>query len=207
MQGELTGSWGDTINNGLTSLVDAAIAGTVSVAMPDADYTLTTANEAADQARNMFVTLTGTLTATRNVVCPSVSKLYFVTNATTGGQSIVFKTSAGTGITVANGTRVMLYCDGTNVSSAMTVFAGDISGNAGTVTNGVYTTGDQTINGIKTFGSQPLSENGYKLSSTGWAVTEAAGVLYFSVNGVNKAKLDSSGNLIVAGNVTAYGTV
>ena len=30
---------------------------------------------------------------------------------------------------------------------------GDVSGNAGTVTNGVYTTGDQTISGVKTFNS------------------------------------------------------
>ena len=31
---------------------------------------------------------------------------------------------------------------------------GDVSGNAGTVTNGVYTEGDQTINGTKTFTSE-----------------------------------------------------
>ena len=33
---------------------------------------------------------------------------------------------------------------------------GDVSGNAGTVTNGVYTTGNQTIAGVKTFGSIPV---------------------------------------------------
>ena len=40
-----------------------------------------------------------------------------------------------------------------------------------------------------------------------WTVTESGGVLYFAVSGVNKAKLDGSGNLTVVGNVTAYGTV
>jgi hypothetical protein len=30
--------------------------------------------------------------------------------------------------------------------------------------------------------------------------------LYFSYNGVNKGSLDSSGNFIVTGNVTAFGT-
>ena len=40
-----------------------------------------------------------------------------------------------------------------------------------------------------------------------WTVTESAGVLYFKTNGVNKMKLDASGNLTVTGNVTAYGTV
>lgn len=122
--GELTGNWGDTVNTGLTNLVDAAIAGTAAVSMTDANYTLTTANEAADEARQMFIKLTGTLTATRNVVCPSVSKLYFVSNETTGSQSIVFKTSAGTGITVQNGKRMALYCDGTNVVEAFTQFDG-----------------------------------------------------------------------------------
>ena len=40
-----------------------------------------------------------------------------------------------------------------------------------------------------------------------WTITESAGVLYFKSLGVNKMKLDASGNLTVTGNVTAYGTV
>lgn len=40
-----------------------------------------------------------------------------------------------------------------------------------------------------------------------WTVTESAGVLYFATSGVNKMKLDASGNFTVTGNVTAYGTV
>jgi hypothetical protein len=120
--GELVGTWGDVANDGLTELVDAAIAGTATVAMTDANYTLTFADGATDEARQMFVVLTGALTATRNVVCPSVSKLYFVANTTTGDQDIVFKTNAGTGITVPNGEAMVLYCDGTNVVNAITYF-------------------------------------------------------------------------------------
>lgn len=45
------------------------------------------------------------------------------------------------------------------------------------------------------------------LGLTTWNVTESGGVLYFSVGGTNKGKLDGSGNLTVTGNVTAYGTV
>lgn len=40
-----------------------------------------------------------------------------------------------------------------------------------------------------------------------WTVTESAGVLYFAVSGVNKMKLDASGNLTVVGDVTAFGTI
>ena len=120
--GELIGTWGDVANQGLTELVDSAIAGTASVAMLDANYTLTVADGLTDESRKMFVVLTGALTATRNVVCPSVSKLYFVANTTSGAQSIVFKTNAGTGITVPNGEAMVLYCNGTNVVNAITNF-------------------------------------------------------------------------------------
>ena len=40
-----------------------------------------------------------------------------------------------------------------------------------------------------------------------WTVTESSGVLHFATGGVNKMKLDASGNLTVVGNVTAYGTI
>jgi len=119
--GELTGSWGDVVNAGLTQLVEDAIAGTASITMSDANLTLSTANEAPDQARNMFITLNGgSLSAQRDVICPAVSKLYFVTNNTTGGQSIRFKTPSGTGVVVPPGQRAALYCDGVNVVAADT---------------------------------------------------------------------------------------
>ena len=40
-----------------------------------------------------------------------------------------------------------------------------------------------------------------------WTITESAGVLYFATGGTNKMKLDADGNLLVVGNVTAYGTI
>lgn len=40
-----------------------------------------------------------------------------------------------------------------------------------------------------------------------WTITESLGVLYFATGGVNKMKLDASGNLTVVGDITAFGTV
>lgn len=40
----------------------------------------------------------------------------------------------------------------------------------------------------------------------GWSVTPSGTKLYFSYNGTNVGSLDSSGNFIAIGNVTAYGT-
>jgi len=112
--GDQSGTWGTTTNTNLGTLIEAAIAGRAAVSMTDADYTLTTANGTADEARNMILNISGALTATRNVICPAVSKLYVVRNATTGGQSIVIKTSAGTGVTIRNGLTSLVFCDGTN---------------------------------------------------------------------------------------------
>jgi len=112
--GENSNTWGTKTNTNLT-LIEEAISGKASVAMADANQTLTTNNGASDQARCMVVECTGALTANRDVVCPTVTKAYIVNNLTTGGYSIVFKTSGGTGVTVAPGSVVTVYCDGTNV--------------------------------------------------------------------------------------------
>jgi len=46
-----------------------------------------------------------------------------------------------------------------------------------------------------------------RMQGATWQVVESAGILYFQVSGVNKAKLDTSGNFTVVGNITAYGAV
>lgn len=117
--GELTGDWGNRVNDGITALVDAAVAGTAAVVHNDTpDYTLTFNNASTDQARQMVLNVTGTLTAGRNIVCPAVSKLYMVINGTTGGFAITIKTPLGTGVSVAAGQTAFVYCDTVNVLSA-----------------------------------------------------------------------------------------
>ncbi len=116
--GENSTTWGTIFNQQFSDLVDTAIAGYTGVAMSDADTTLTAANGAADQARSMALNFTGTLTAARNIIVPSTSKLYFIKNSTTGGFALTIKTSAGSGISVANGRSAVVLCDGTNVIDA-----------------------------------------------------------------------------------------
>jgi hypothetical protein len=118
--GEYSGTWGTQVNTGLTALVDTSIAGTATITMTAANYTLSNANGAADEARAMFLVLGGTPGASFNVICPAVSKLYFVTNNTGYAQTV--KTSAGTGISVPNGARTALRCDGTDVVAALNYF-------------------------------------------------------------------------------------
>ena len=117
--GTESGTWGDVVNDQITTLVDQSVSGTVSLtSMTNANYTLTNGNgNAANEARYMSLLVPSslTLTAARNITVPSTSKMYIVKNATTGGFSVTVKTSAGTGIEVPNGATMLLYCDGTNV--------------------------------------------------------------------------------------------
>jgi hypothetical protein len=54
--------------------------------------------------------------------------------------------------------KVKVADSATNATNAVNATtAATCTGNAGTVTNGVYTTGDQTIAGVKTFSSSPIA--------------------------------------------------
>jgi hypothetical protein len=113
--GENSNTWGTIFNQQFADLIDSAIAGYTTVAMSDANTTLTASNGAADQARSAMLKFTGTLTANRNIVVPAASKLYFIDNATTGGFTLTVKTSGGSGVDILNGTRRLVACDATNV--------------------------------------------------------------------------------------------
>jgi len=117
--GEQSGTWGITTNTNLGTAIEEAITGRATANFPtDADLTLGyTDSNAAQTFRNLIlnVTSSGSLTVTRNLIVPTIEKQYLIENNTTGGQSIVVKTSAGTGVTVPNGRKVHVYADGTNV--------------------------------------------------------------------------------------------
>lgn len=106
-----------TLNQGLTEL-DKALTNLLSLAMADADVTLTT-GEGNQALANMVFVFTGANTAARTVTVPVNKKFYVVSNQTTGGFKITVKTPSGTGIDVL-GTDgyVFCYCDGTNVIKA-----------------------------------------------------------------------------------------
>ena len=116
--GDQSGTWGNTTNTNLGTLIEEAIAGLTTIAMGDANQTLTAQDGATDEARKMILKLTGTLTATRQVIVPQKEKLYVVHNAATGGKVHV-KTSAATGVEVSPGLKTVVYCDGTNVVSVL----------------------------------------------------------------------------------------
>lgn len=124
--GEQSGIWGETTNTNLGTAIEEAIAGRANaVFSSDANLTISLTNTNATQvARNYILNVTSgvSLTTTRSLIVPTIDKPYIIENNTTGGQSILVKTSAGTGVTVPNGTKCMVYADSTNVVQASDYF-------------------------------------------------------------------------------------
>lgn len=112
--GELSGTWGDTVNNSITSLLDSAIAGTTTLSS-DADVTLTTTTGAANTSREAILLWTAGGTVTRNITAPAQSKAYYVINASTSTQSIVLRGAGPTsGVTIVQGEKAVCAWNGTD---------------------------------------------------------------------------------------------
>lgn len=114
--GENNATWGTKENN-TYDLFERAIAGLVTVPIADANMALSHNNGTDDQSRYMMLNFTGALTADRTVTIPTVSKIYFVANSTSGGFSVVISTGSGTTYTLVSGQKKLIYTDGANVYS------------------------------------------------------------------------------------------
>ena len=68
------------------------------------------------EASNPIIAVTGTLTSNLTVVLPAtVKRLWAIYNATSGAYTVTVKLASGTGVTVAQGKRNLVYTDGSNV--------------------------------------------------------------------------------------------
>ena len=157
--GELNGTWGTTVNDNITSMVEQAIAGLATISTwTTASHTLTTANGTTDEARCAILECSGAPGAAATVVCPAFSKVYIIKNSVTGGYAVTLKTSAGTGISVPNGGTALLYCDGTNVVSGGGL-NGDVVGPASATDTAIATFDGVTGKLIKNNASTTIASN------------------------------------------------
>jgi len=118
--GEQAGTWGATTNTNLGTLIEQAISGYTTQAITDgADTTITIPNGSSGVGRNMYLELTGTLTAARNLIVPANRKLYFIYNNTSGGFAVTVKVSGLTGVSVPNGVKTVLVSNGTDIVDAI----------------------------------------------------------------------------------------
>ena len=190
--GDQSGIWGQTTNNNLGALLEQAVSGVITIAMTNANYTMSNFNGVVDEARNQVLIVTGTNTAVRNLVAPLVEKTYVVQNNTTGGYAIQVIGSSGLGVTIPNGIAAYVYCDGTNFYNAISGSVGNytVNGNLSvtgneTVTGTLGVTGATslttgTISGIVTAPTATAGTNTTQIATTAFvtgAITTATGAL------------------------------
>jgi hypothetical protein len=123
--GEQAGTWGTTTNNNFGSATpgtyqgfEQAIGGKADVTMSSTTITLslTNANTAQD-ARALYLNLTGSPGGAADLVVPAIQKGYLVKN---GADAVVtVKVSGQTGVAVPVGKTMWLYNNGTDVTNAI----------------------------------------------------------------------------------------
>jgi hypothetical protein len=196
----------------LTGLpLSTGVTGTLPIANGGTGLTSTPANGALDIGNGSGFTRT-TLTAGSNIT---------ITNAAGG---ITIAATGSTGVTSVTGTAPVVSSGGTTPAISMAA--------ASTSANGYLTSTDwNTFNGKQAAGSyvtvggalgtpssgtltnctfptlnQNTTGSAGSVATTNYSVVQSGAKLYFRYGGTDIASLDSSGNLIVLGNVTAYGT-
>jgi hypothetical protein len=178
-QGTLSGTWGDTVNYGISDYLDIAIAGTLSFA---GDGAITLANTTGSASGNaitsttaqyMVIRITGTQSIVKIITGPSYSKLYMVDHA--GATSAVtFKAAGQSGVSVAVGEKCFVYYNGTDyvkvASTAVSGIVGPANGGTGVSNNAASTL---TISGAFTTALTVTGTTAVTLPTTGTLATLA----------------------------------
>ena len=130
--GDQAGTWGDTTNTNLGTLLEGSIAGLASVLVTSANQALVATDYVADQARMAIISLSisGAVTTAFNVYAPPVSKTYVIQNTSIYDATIYNATvaggttAAGSGVTVPAGGVAYVFSNGTNCFSLNSLYGG-----------------------------------------------------------------------------------
>ena len=117
--------WGGYLNTALQTL-ERASKGYQALAVTG-DATISWTNySAANDGSVAFLNLTGPISSPATLTFPGYQ--HYLSGRNTTGAAVTIKCSGGTGVTIANGDRFLLYCDATDYyNAAPTVFATGIT--------------------------------------------------------------------------------
>ena len=122
--GELSGTWGDVVNDYLTGYVDASVAGAQTISGSQTAVTLTTTNGSAlsqagsgstGSAQYQIINCTGNPASLLTITAPATSKTYIIINSTSTSQSVkIVGAGPTTGVTIATGQRALVAWNGSD---------------------------------------------------------------------------------------------
>jgi len=118
--GDQSGSWGTVTNTNLELIGEAFSYGTEAITTNADTHTTTIADGAADPGRSMYLKYTGTLDSACTITIGpnTVSKMWFIENATSGSQEIIISQGSGANITIPAGKTKAVYSDGLGTGAA-----------------------------------------------------------------------------------------
>ena len=182
--GDESGTWGTSTNTNLELIAEAFSFGTEAITTNADTHTTTIADGSTDPGRSIFLKYTGTLDSACTITLGpnTVSKMWFIENATTGSQNIIISQGSGANVTIPAGHVKAVYSDGAGSGAAIVDAFTDLN-LAGTTTVDVLSgSGNATIGGT--------------LGVTG-AVTADAGVSIDNIT-IDGTEIDlSSGDLTI----------
>jgi hypothetical protein len=122
--GELSGTWGDTVNDYITQYVDAAAAGTQTISGSQTAVTLTVTNGtsltqvgsgSSGSAQYAVINCTGNPAGLLTITAPASSRQYLIINATSTNQSVkIVGAGPTTGVTLVTGESAIVAWNGSD---------------------------------------------------------------------------------------------
>jgi hypothetical protein len=126
--GDESGTWGTSTNTNLELIGEAFAYGTEALA-DSSTQTITMADSSTDGIRKIYVKLTGTLSqaSTITLAPDTVSKIWLIENATSGGFNTVIKQGSGATVTIPNSNVKVVATDGGGSSGIVYDLFTDVS--------------------------------------------------------------------------------
>jgi hypothetical protein len=201
--GEQAGTWGTTTNSNLGTALEQAIVGKADVTMSSTTITLTLTNSnAAQDARAIYLNLTGSPGGAAVLEVPAIEKPYIVKNGS--DQQVTIKVSGQTGVPIPTGKTALVYNNGTDVVTAIDFIPSLVLGAALPVASGgtgaTTLTANNVVIGNGTSAVQFVAPgtSGNLLTSNGTTWTSAVpapGGIEYEVKTANYTAADKEGIL------------
>jgi hypothetical protein len=182
--GDEAGTWGIITNNNFGSATpgtyrafEQAIGGRADVTMSGTTTLSLTDSNAAQDARALYLNLSGTLSGAADLVVPALQKSYLVKNGTTGGYAVTIKVTGQTGVSIPNGKTVWVYNNGTDVVTAVDHIPSLTLGAALPIASGGTGSTSTTFVNLATnvTGTLPVANGGTGITSFGTGVATFLG--------------------------------
>ena len=197
--GELSGTWGTTVNTQITNMLDEALGYQAFSATGGAD-TLTIPDGTTGVARSIYIQLNGT--GGGSVAVPATkTKMYFVFNNT--ASAITFKVTGQTGVSIPAAAKMALVSNGTDIIIAQNYFAALTLGAALPVLSGGTGVTTSTGTGNNVLSASPTLTGTVAGASLSLSSLTSGRVTYAGTAGL----LQDSANLLFNGTTLTANTI